>query len=187
VKKNSSLSLNLPLKILKCSTSGTGHSPMINDAERHIDLGNELFTSKASLEQGEIFFMSSMPVLSLPSQMVICSWHLLYVGERRYGSCPRLFSPCSSLSDSTGSPSPIAERALASISTIMFNTGNPLRALVYAKRDEEYAVHLGGIYEEARSHYKAGKADKRHRLTKKLHYVHRRRSMLINAIGPGFS
>jgi hypothetical protein len=56
-----------------------------------------------------------------------------------------------SLSDSTGNPSPIAERALASICKIMLNTGNPLRALEYAKKDEEYAVQLGDIYEQARS------------------------------------
>jgi hypothetical protein len=59
------------------------------------------------------------------------------------------FRQALALSDSTGSPHPIAERVLASISTIMFNTGNPLRALEYAKKDEEYAVHLGDIYEQA--------------------------------------
>ncbi|KAJ7288958.1 hypothetical protein C8J57DRAFT_1643379 [Mycena rebaudengoi] len=63
------------------------------------------------------------------------------------------FHQALSLSDSTGNPSPIAERVLASISLIMFHTGSPLRALEYAKKDEEYAMHLGDIYEQAQSLY----------------------------------
>jgi hypothetical protein len=64
-----------------------GHSPMI-DAERQIVLGNEFFKSKDSLERGEIFFVSSAPVLIFLSQVVFCSWQLFHVEEIKHGSGP---------------------------------------------------------------------------------------------------
>jgi hypothetical protein len=49
-----------------------GYNP-ITDPETHIALGHEFFKSKDSLEQGEIFFMSSAPVLmsSQPSGILL--------------------------------------------------------------------------------------------------------------------
>ncbi|KAJ7288828.1 hypothetical protein C8J57DRAFT_1495097 [Mycena rebaudengoi] len=114
-----------------------GHDPIM-DPERQIALGNEFFKSKASLEQAKWSFALGT----------------YFMWENADMDCALdCFHHAVSLSDSTGSPSPIAERALTSISTIMFNTGHPLRALVYAKKDEEYAGHLGDIYEQARSLY----------------------------------
>ncbi|KAJ7288933.1 hypothetical protein C8J57DRAFT_1215017 [Mycena rebaudengoi] len=114
-----------------------GYSPIM-DAEIQIIEGNEYFRSKDPLEQAKWSFALGTYFMWENTDM------------NRALDC---FHHAVSLSDSTGSPSPIAERALASISTIMFKTGFPLRALEYAKKDEEYAVHLGDIYEQAQSLY----------------------------------
>jgi hypothetical protein len=55
------------------------------------------------------------------------------------------------LSDSTGPPSTIGQRALCAISYLTMITGNLVGAIEYAKKAQDYAEHLGDIYGQARS------------------------------------
>jgi hypothetical protein len=134
--------------LFECFQS-VGHFPLM-DAERKIILANEYFKSKEPLAQGETFLMVFTSALIFFSAKWYFALGTYFLWENpNMAHALECFHQALSLSDSTGGPSPIAERTLVSICAIMLHTGNVLGALNYAKKDEEYAVHLGDIYEQA--------------------------------------
>ncbi|KAJ7288711.1 hypothetical protein C8J57DRAFT_1214804 [Mycena rebaudengoi] len=119
------------------SFRSAGQAPVI-DAERQIMLGNEYFKFKDSIEQAKWYFALGTYFEWEQSNMA----HALecYHQARRF-------------SDSTGCPTTIGGRVLAGIAIIMIEMGNASGALEYARKQEAYSVHLGNIFEQARSLY----------------------------------
>jgi hypothetical protein len=75
-----------------------------------------------------------------------------FVRSDRSGSLA-YFKKALSLAESTGSPNAIGQQALCSIAHNMLSTGNLHGAHKHAKRAQEYAEALGGIYPQAMSRY----------------------------------
>ncbi|KAJ7242053.1 hypothetical protein C8J57DRAFT_1477570 [Mycena rebaudengoi] len=113
------------------------------DFNSEITLGTQHFTSKDPLEQGRWY-----RALGVYFQMAKSD----SAGALQY------FQTAYSLAETTGYPTSVGYRALASICGILLDTEKPLSALTHAKEAYRYAEHIGDIRGQAWSLHLQGES-----------------------------